>query len=70
MKAKSLTIQDLIDACNKLRDDLPSNEPRRFFTGGTGIPDQIAIDYWADTSIIVVTRDGKEYQYGKLLEDV
>ena len=67
MKAKSLTVQDLIDACNKLGYDPPSNEPRRFFTGGTGLPDQMVVKYWADSSIIVVTRDGQEYQYGKLI---
>ena len=65
-----LTFQDIIDTVNKLRDWPPYTGPYHFWTAGTGIPDEMAIEYWKDTNIIVVARDGKEYYHGKLLEDV
>jgi hypothetical protein len=69
-RSNELTYQDIIDAVNKLRDWPPHTGPYHFWTAGTGIPDEMAIEYWKDTNIIVVTRDGKKYQRGKLLEDV
>ena len=46
-------------------DEIHDDGVRRFWTGGTGIPDEIAIKYWKDTNVIVVTRDGKEWLHGK-----
>lgn len=39
---------------------------RHFFAGGTGIPDDMAVDFFKDNpSIIVVTRDGRKWRNGK-----
>lgn len=62
-----LTFQVIIDTVNKLRDCPPHTGPYYFWAAGTGIPDEMVIEYLKDTNIIVVTRDGKEYQYGKLI---
>lgn len=41
-----------------------------FFTGGTGLPDDVCVEYFKETkSVIVVTRDNKQYCAGKLLEE-
>jgi hypothetical protein len=46
----------------------PPSEQLRFFVAGTGLHDSMAIEYWKNTEVIVVTRDGKEYQRGKRIK--
>lgn len=46
-------------------DEIHYDGTRRFWTGGTGISDEIAISYWKDTDVIVVARDGKEWLRGE-----
>lgn len=60
------------EAAVKLReiDSKPPNTQKYFFTGGTGIPDEMAIEFWKDTNVIVVDRSKQFWQYGKRLENV
>lgn len=62
----------IVDAINKAVQDLRKrnmDKPspfRYFWAGGTGIPDEMAVEYFKDNpSVIVVTRDGKEWRCGK-----
>jgi len=63
--------KDLREAI-RILEEIESKPPEIshvFFTGGTGIPDEMAIEYWKDSNVIVVTRDGTQYQYGKILKE-
>lgn len=65
---KPSDVQEIIKALDKLI----SREPDYllcFYTGGTGIPDETAIDFWKDSNVVVVARDGTRYQYGKKMEE-
>ena len=55
----------IYDALCSGMDEIHYDGVRRFWTGGTGISDEIAIKYWKDTDVIVVTRDGKEWLRGE-----
>lgn len=66
--SEPLTFRDIIGAIEKLRDFPPRTGPLKYFTGGSGIPDKYAIDYYKDTDIIVVDRNFQEWQYGKPLK--
>lgn len=61
--------EDIKKAAETLRNIPFYSGPPMFFTGGTGIPCQMVIDYFKDTNIIVITRDGTKYQYGKKMEE-
>lgn len=38
-----------------------------FITGGSGVPDETCIEFFKDTDVIVITRDGKRYFRGTRL---
>ena len=58
-------IDKLIEAAEAFKNCEPKDRMLRFYTSGTGIPDDYAISYFSKTNIIVITRSGKEYLYGK-----
>ena len=35
-----------------------------FITGGSGVPDETCIEFFKDTDVIVIARDGKRYLHG------
>ena len=54
-----VTYDDIMKALEELRNnDIPDTK-RTFFVGGTGIPDQTAIEYFKGTGIRVFTTDGR-----------
>ena len=59
----------IANAVEQLRTKNFDFPPLTFFCGGTGFPDDVCLDYWKDTNVIVVTRDGKRYYRGELMED-
>ena len=63
---------DLKEAIDRAIYDLRNNnqplDHLYFFTGGTGFPDDVCIEYFKNTNVVVVTRDNKRYCAGKLLE--
>lgn len=40
------------------------NKPKYLFTHGTGLPDELCIERFKDTDVIVITRDGRRWQRG------
>ena len=63
---------DFVEAMYRARDELRNQQPPKnlyFFTGGTGFPDDVCVEYFKQSNVIVVTRDGKQYCKGKLLEE-
>lgn len=46
----------------------PTNLNPVFFSAGTGIPDEMAVKYFEDTDVKVITRDGTEWKNGKRIE--
>lgn len=67
---------ELIHAIHKAVAELRESKPdtpspyRYFYAGGTGIPDDMAVDFFKDNpSIIVVTRDGKKWRRGQDYSD-
>ena len=43
--------------------------PFKIYTSGTGIPDNIWIDFCKDIDWIIVDRDGHEWNRGKRIDD-
>lgn len=66
-----ITMEEFRKAAELLgeRYDDPFPIDRVFITGGTVVPDDAAVEYFKDTSVIVITRDGSKYQYGKKMEE-
>lgn len=64
----------LVEAIKKAVNDIREaefDEPSRrtFFCGGSGFADDICVEFFKDTGVIVVTRDGKRWLRGKIMED-
>lgn len=55
----------ILEAYEILKNQPLRTDYYRFYTGGTGIPDELAVDYWKDSDVVVVTRDGTEWLRGK-----
>ena len=65
-----ITVEDIQKAAAILREaDSRPPGPFKFFTSGTGIPDEVAIKFFKNTNAIVITRDGTPYQCGRKMED-
>ena len=66
-----ITMEEIRKAAELLKEryDNPFPIDRVFITGGTGVPDSVAVEYFKDTSVIVITRDWSKYQYGKKMEE-
>lgn len=64
-----LTIEDIERAAKVFENPYLKYMPRYFITKGTGIPDDVAIEYYKSSDVIVVTRNGEEYQYGERRAD-
>ena len=64
--SEHITLDDIYNALEKLREP-PADQRLHFFVQGTGIPEELAIDYWADSGVIVVDNEGRRWLHGKLL---
>lgn len=66
-----ITMEEFQKAVESLEElyNNPFPIDRIFITGGTVVPDDAAVEYFKDTSVIVITRDGSRYQYGKKMEE-
>lgn len=64
-----LTKEAINSAILELRERNFEPEPLTFYCGGTGVTDEDAIEFWKTTNVIVVTRDGRRYCAGNLMED-
>lgn len=65
----AITVNDIEEAAKRFADPYREYKPPYFFTSGTGIPDNVAIEYYKRSDVIVVTRNGEEYQYGERMAD-
>ena len=61
--------EDIEFAVKRPLDDSLREYPYVFITSGTGIPDEMAVEQFKNTSIIVITRDGTKWQYGEKVEE-
>lgn len=62
----NITLQDIYDAIEKLKEDPTPQRYLYYFTGGTGVPDEVAVDFFKDNGgVIVFTRDGNVYRKGE-----
>lgn len=66
-----ITMEEFQKAVESLEElyNNPFPIDRIFITGGTVVPDDAAVEYFKDTSVIVITRDWSKYQYGKKMEE-
>ena len=64
-----LTVTDIERSAKVFENPYREYRPPYFITKGTGVPDDAAIDFFKDSDVIVVTRNGNEYQYGKRRAD-
>lgn len=55
----------LINSIDEILKVTVDKKPLVYFTGGTGCPDKLAIDFFKDEDIIVQTRDGKRWLHGE-----
>ena len=62
---RGITIEDFQKAIDEFENADIQPGPLVVYTYGTGIPDQVMIDYFKDINIIVQARDGTRWQYGK-----
>ena len=64
--------KDFVEAMYKAVEDIRNSTPPDrwyFFTGGTGFPDEVCVEFFKKSNIIVVTRDGRQYCKGELVKD-
>ena len=64
----------LIEAIKKAAEDIHTRNfedtgRKTFYCGGSGFADDICVEFFKDTGVIVVTRDGKRWLRGKIMED-
>ena len=64
-----LTVIDIKKAVKVFENPYREYIPPFFFTKATGVQDDAAIDFFKDSDVIVVTRNGDEYQYGERRAD-
>ena len=69
MMAEFLSYQDVIDTVRAIEENEVGtlDRPLHFFTRGTGIPDEVAIEYWKDTGIVVVDREWNKWLHGEII---
>lgn len=61
-----ITRENLEQAIRMLEEErLHRNGELHYFTGGTGVPDELAVKYFADSGVFVHTRDGKTWLRGE-----
>lgn len=60
-----LTVTDIKKAAKVFENPYREYRPPFFVTKGMGVQDDAAIDFFKDSDVIVVTRNGDEYQYGE-----
>lgn len=60
-----ITRENLEQAIRLLEEEhLHRKGELHYFTGGTGVPDELAVEYFADCGVYVHTRDGKTWRRG------
>lgn len=59
--------EELSKAIERFLNEQPPSE-LTLFTSGTGIPDEMWIEYYKDTNIPVITRDGSTWRRGVKVE--
>lgn len=64
-----ISYADILDAFEKLMNHAPRSNRFYFYTSGCGLPDEVCIDYWKGTGIIVVDRTGQQWLNGEKLEE-
>ena len=65
---KTIYVGDILNAIKRLADWPHTTYPFKIYTSGTGIPDQIWIDFYKDTNQIIIARDGTEWRRGEKIE--
>lgn len=63
-----ISIEEIKKAAERLKNIPIYTGPPMFFVGRNEKLRQIAVDFWKDSNIIVVTEDGTKYQRGKKME--
>lgn len=62
-------IDELVEINNAYRNSkYDEHGALKFYTAGTGIPDSLAIDFFRNSNVVVITRDGAEYLHGEIKE--
>lgn len=61
-----ITLKDIYDALEKLKEVPSAKRYFYYFTSGTGLPDDLVVDFFKDNgSVLVFTRDGNVYRKGE-----
>ncbi len=68
---RHISKEDILKAAEKFRNHTDQSVDGRlyFWSGGTGVPDDVAVEYFKGTGIIVITRDGTKWLNGEKLKD-
>ena len=59
----------IIRAKDSMLNSNPTCTPPIFYTAGTGISDELAVEYYKHTNQYIMTRDGTLWQRGKIVEE-
>ena len=65
---KIISADDIVNTIKQLIEFTPTG-PFKIYTSGTGIPDQLWIDFYKDINQIIVARDGTEWLRGERLNE-
>lgn len=65
----SIFVDEILQAVNELMEYSPKSNEFVFMTAGTGIPDEFAVDFYKDTNQLAMTRDGRMWRRGEIVDD-
>ena len=55
----------IINAHKSALNSHPTSSPPIFYTAGTGVPDELAVEYYKNSNQLVMTRDGTMWKRGE-----
>lgn len=58
-------VQAIAHAKESMLNSRPTCTPPIFYTAGTGIPDELAVEYYKHTNQYAMTRDGTLWKRGE-----
>ena len=62
-------IEAILRAKESMLNSRPTSIPPIFYTAGTGLTDEFAVEWFKDTNQLVMTRDGTLWKRGEKIND-
>lgn len=64
-----ISYADIMNAIEAIRGAKPQSNRKYFYTSGCGLPDEVCIDYWKGSGVVVVDRKGQQWLNGEKFEE-